>query len=84
MTIEEGKIIKFLGENIFPVTADLLLLKFKLEDLMNLADQKIIIKSGSKIGTNPTMMKTPKGYIELSEKGWGEYDNYIKSKLIQP
>jgi hypothetical protein len=48
--------------------------KYGLEILLKMANQGLIIKSNASVGLSPLKMKNLGGYVELSEKGWEEYE----------
>ena len=73
-TSNQDGVIRWLGECIFPQPFSELDKKAELEILINMANQGLIIKSNASVGLSPLKMKNLGGYVELSEKGWEEYE----------
>jgi len=72
-SLQDG-VIRWLGECIFPQPFSELDKKYGLEILLKMANQGLIIKSNASVGLSPLKMKNIGGYVELSEKGWEEYE----------
>lgn len=71
----QGGVIRWLGECIFPQPFQELDAMFDFEDIYPLAEKGLIRQGIIRVGTSPSAMKKPKGkFIELTEKGWEEYE----------
>lgn len=71
----QGGVIRWLGECIFPQPFHELDAMFDFEDIYPLAEKGLIRQGQISVGLSPTSMKNPKGkFIELTEKGWEEYE----------
>lgn len=76
MTYEEEFIplIKWMGERIFPQKLKYVLEVFDDELVLKAASDRILIQAKGKIGIDIRDMRTPKGYVELSETGWKAFE----------
>lgn len=71
----QGGVIRWLGECIFPQPFHELDAMFDFEDIYPLAEKGLIRHAKIAVGTSALAMKTSKArYIELTEKGWEEYE----------
>lgn len=81
-TLEQCSVIQWLGENIFPQSIYSAVEKFTDAPIIACINDGLIARSQSKIGSDPTMMRKPKGYMELTDAGWELYKKLTGEVIV--
>lgn len=66
-------VIRWLGENVFPQLIAAAVHRFGEDAIVDCINEGLIVRSQSKIGVDPTMMRKVKNGMELSDAGWELY-----------
>ncbi len=70
--------VRWFGENVFPQLIAAAVHRFGEDTIVGCINDGLIIRSESKAGSNPAMMKKASNACELSDDGWKLYQTVFQ------